>query len=109
MNIFLHQNKNYKLNLLKEIILILIPFCIVSIPNKAFAETDKEKIWYGFYTGVTDMICRFYKKGYLPEEYAKKEYKQWYSTIDEKIKTNNIKDRLIKNFNKDPNCKNLMP
>ena len=109
MNIFLHQNKNNNLNLLKKIILILIPFCLVSIPIKAFAETDKEKMWYGFYNGVIGMICKFYKEGYLPEEYAKENYKYWYSSIDEKIKTNNVKDRLIKRGNKDPKCRHLMP
>ena len=109
MNIFLHQNKNNNLNIWKKIILILIPFCLVYIPNKAFAETDKEKMWYGFYNGVISMICKFYKEDYLPEEYAKANYKYFYSTIDEKIKTKNIKDRLIKRGYKDPNCRNLMP
>ena len=94
---------------MKKIILILIPFYLVAISNKALAETDKEKMWYGFYNGVISMICKFYKEGYLPEKYAKENYEYWYSTIDEKIKTNNIKDRLIKRGNKDPNCRNLMP
>ena len=102
MNFFLHQNQNF----LKKIILILIPFCLVSIPNKAFAVTDKEKMWYGTYNGIFIMICKFYKQGYLPEEYAKKNYKEWYSTIDENIKNNDIKDRLIKRANK---CRNLTP
>ena len=59
------------------------------------------------------MICKSYNEGYLPEEYAKANYKYWFSTIDELVKinnfTNNFKNRLIKKGNKDPNCRNLMP
>ena len=105
MNFFLHQNKNF----LKKFILIFFPICLISIPNKALANIEKERFMTGYYFGTINTICKFYKEGYLPEEYAKANYEYWYSTIDEKIKTKYIKDRLIKRGNKDPNCRKLMP
>jgi len=109
MNFFLHQNKNF----LKKIILIFIPICLISIPNKAFADISKERFFSGYYYGMISIICKFYKEGYLPEEYAKANYKNLYSSIDKVEKNNNFtkyfKDVIIKRGNKDPNCRNLMP
>ena len=109
MNFFLHQNKNF----LKKFILIFFPICLISIPNKALADISKERFMTGYYFGTINIICKFYKEGYVPEEYAKSYYKRLYSAVDVMEKNNNFnkyfKSTIINRGNKDPNCRNLMP
>lgn len=94
---------------MKKLILLLIPFCLSSIPNRAFANNNLDKIWYGYFDATFWSTCSYYKQGYLPEEIAKRDFKFWYSKIDETIKNKITKDRLISRIYKDPKCRNLMP
>ena len=94
---------------MKKLILLLIPFCLSSIPNRAFANNNLDKIWYGYFDATFWSTCSYYKQGYLPEEIAKRDFKFWYPKIDETIKNKITKDRLISRIYKDPKCRNLMP
>ena len=94
---------------MKKLILLSIPFCLSSIPNRAFANNDLEKIWHGYLRAIFWSTCSYYKQGFLPEELAKRDFKFWFPKIDEKIKNKIGKDRLISEIYKDPKCRNLMP
>tara|TARA_Y100000813_G_C23839587_1_gene201381 strand:+ start:161 stop:490 length:330 start_codon:yes stop_codon:yes gene_type:complete len=109
MKFFFVKIKNKLKNILKKLILLLIPFCLISVPKKALAENNLENSLQWFFEGVTWTICNYYKEGYLPDEKAKKDVKYWFSIIDRDIKTKKIKDTIIAEFYKEAKCRNLMP
>ena len=90
-------------------ILLLFLFCLITVPNKASSEIAVERNLFWFFDGILFSTCTYYKQGYLPEKIAKRDFKFWYSRIEEDLKTEEIKERLIARHYKDVKCRNLMP
>ena len=91
--------------------LFLISFCLLSLSNPAIAEFDDESYHYGYLRGWLSSTCFNYKKGHLTEERAKRSFKTAISLIDELIKNNAYKNKLLEYGDSPRNseCKKLMP
>ena len=94
---------------MKKLILLSFLFCLISAPNKVSSETAVERNLFWFFDGILFSTCTYYKQGYLPKKIAKRDFKFWYSEIEEDIKTQQIKESLIARHYKDLKCRNLMP
>ena len=96
---------------MKRFKLFLISFCLLSLSNPAIAEFDDESYRYGYLRGWLSSTCFNYKKGHLTEERAKRSFKTAISLIDELIKNNAYKNKLLEYGDSPRNseCKKLMP
>jgi len=94
---------------MKKFILLLLLFCLISLPKKVSSKTAIERNLFWFFDGILFSTCTYYKQGYLPEKIAKRDFKFWFSKIEEDIKNEQIKESLIVRNYKDLKCRNLMP
>ena len=96
---------------MKKFKLFLISFCLFSLSNTAKAELDNDSYYYGYLRGYLSSTCFNYKKGHLTEERAKRSFKTAISLIDELVKNNAYKTKLLEYGDSPRNseCKKLMP